>query len=106
MPIQTSGTNLLDNDTHTLSLGVGFRFPDVLKFFEGRFSVDLTAQLGLMPKRQNIKDTGNDPVGDISAGGNIFSASLMLSYQRGTQQKRSPCRPSRIASRPHLRGAR
>ncbi len=83
VPIQTSGTNLLDNDTHTLSLGVGFRFPDVFKFFEGRFSVDLTGQLGLMPQRQNIKDTADDSVGDVSAGGNIFSASLLLSYQFG-----------------------
>jgi long-chain fatty acid transport protein len=83
VPVQTSGTNLLDNDTHMLSLGLGFRFPDATKFFAGRFSIDATAQLGIMPPRQHIKDTADDPVGDLSAGGTIFAASVMLSYLFG-----------------------
>ncbi|MCC6809468.1 MAG: hypothetical protein IT381_18715 [Deltaproteobacteria bacterium] len=83
VPVQTSGTNLLDNDTHTLSLGLGFRFKDATKFFTGYFSIDTTAQLGLLPQRQHIKDTADDPVGDLSAGGSLFNFSVMLSYLFG-----------------------
>jgi len=83
VPLQTSGTNMLDNDTHTLSLGVGFNFFDPSKFFGGRFSIDITGQLGLLAQRTHVKDTANDPVGDLASGGTIYGASAMVRYLFG-----------------------
>ncbi len=83
VPLQTSGTNILDNDTHTLSLGLGGSFPDPFHFFGGRFSVDVTGQLGLLPERRHLKEVTNDPVGDLASGGTIYGASAMLRYQFG-----------------------
>lgn len=83
VPLQTSGTNLLDNDTHTLSFGLGARFADPQKFFAGRFSIDLTGQVGIFAPRLHLKDTAADPVGDLATGGTVLSGSVMLRYQFG-----------------------
>src|SRR5262249_35634719 len=82
-PVQTSGTNILDNDTHTASLGVGFQFKDPLQIFSQPIGIDLTGQIGFLPTRLHTKDTADDPVGDITAGGTIYAISALLRYTFG-----------------------
>lgn len=83
LPVQTSGTNILDNDSHTFSAGLGFQFHEPLQIFPEPVSIDLTGQLGVLPSRLHNKDTTDDPVGNLSAGGLIYGFSAAIRYTYG-----------------------
>lgn len=83
LPVQTSGTNILDNDSHTLSAGLGFQFHEPLGIFPEPVSFDLTGQLSVLPSRLHTKETTDDPVGNLSAGGIIYGFSAAIRYTYG-----------------------
>lgn len=51
VPRQTGDTNLLDGDTHGLSVGVGFNFDDPLEVFARPIHIHLAAQWLIIPER-------------------------------------------------------
>src|SRR5262249_40926334 len=78
LPVQTSGTNFLDSDTHNISLGFGFQFRDPLQVFAEPIAIDFTGIVSVVSTRVHDKETPDDPVGNITAGGAIwgFSAGI------------------------------
>lgn len=83
VPVQTTGTNVLDNDTHTITAGLGINFRDPLDIFSMPVSLDVGGFASFLPQRSHIKDSANDPVGDLSAGGQLFGFSVSLRYTFG-----------------------
>lgn len=80
VPNQTTGSNYIDNNTHSLSSGVGVMVSDPLEFFSQPILIDASAQMLVLMDRQARKEDGNDPVGDWKAGGQIFDLSISIMY--------------------------
>ncbi|MFH1811697.1 MAG: hypothetical protein ABIJ09_23360 [Pseudomonadota bacterium] len=80
IPNQTSGSNYIDNNTHGLTTGVGVTFADPLQFFENPITIDAAAAVYVLAERRAIKENGNDPVGNWTAGGQILDLSIGIQY--------------------------
>ncbi len=83
LPLQTSGTNFLDSNVHTLSLGVGFQFRDPVQIFSEPIALDFTGQVGILESREHDKATSDDPVGNIMTSGAIWGFSVGVRYTFG-----------------------
>jgi long-subunit fatty acid transport protein len=79
VPDQTSGTNIVDNDTHTFAVGAGVRF---LAPVIARNPLELNAsyQAGVFSPRRAEKASGRDPVGSWTAAGAVHHVGLDLRY--------------------------
>ena len=69
VPPQTGITNFVDADRHTLSLGVGARFPAPIEELPGEVRLDLHGAYSLFPTRTTTKDSPADFVGNYTASG-------------------------------------
>jgi long-subunit fatty acid transport protein len=80
VPDQTSGTNLVDNSTHTLACGAGVRFslPEVAA---RPFEVNASYQALLLQPRSAQKASGRDPVGSWTSSGVVSHVGLDLRYE-------------------------
>ncbi len=59
-PDQTGRSNFLDNDTHILSLGLGFIIPDIL-ILKVPVEVDVAYQLQYLTERESVKTDLSNP---------------------------------------------
>ncbi len=71
-PDQTTETNFIDNDKHTLSLGSGLELRDVSDILVLPFDIDAYGALTLMPRRDHFKVSPVDRIGDYSSDGFIW----------------------------------
>jgi long-subunit fatty acid transport protein len=79
VPDQTSGTNLIDNNTHTVAVGAGVRFlaPEIAR---KPFELNVSYQAGIFEPRRAEKASGRDPVGSWTATGVVHHVGLDLRY--------------------------
>lgn len=76
VPVQTtSRSNLVDNDRHVLSLGLGLSLKDLKPLISGALRINANGSLGILPERTHRKGLV-DPAGDYKSGGMIFTAGL------------------------------
>jgi hypothetical protein len=75
---QTGITNYVDRDRHTVSLGLGARFVELLPVLPRDLRVDAHAQLSVMPEDTTRKASAADLVGDYTAGGHIWNVGATL----------------------------
>jgi len=79
-PRQDGVTAYLDNDAHVVALGAGFAFLHPFRSSETLVSLDIAAQLSILPRRTIMRLDARDPVGDLSHGGLVWAFSATLSH--------------------------
>ncbi|GMV41975.1 MAG: hypothetical protein AMXMBFR64_36910 [Myxococcales bacterium] len=79
-PRQTGATNYLDNDSHGGSLGFAFTFEDPLEVHRTPIVLELGNQLTALSRRTVRKADRDDPVGDLSHGGLVYSVGVSVSH--------------------------
>jgi long-subunit fatty acid transport protein len=79
VPDQTSGTNIVDNTTHTFAVGAGSRFllPAVA---DKPFTLNASYQAIVLVPRTAEKASGRDPVGSWTSSGVVHHVGLELRY--------------------------
>lgn len=79
VPDQTSGTNIVDNSTHTLACGAGARvaLPGVA---EKPFTLNVSYQAIVLSPRTAEKASARDPVGSWTSSGVVQHAGLEVRY--------------------------
>lgn len=73
-------TNYVDRDRHTISLGVGGAFQDLLPELPGVLSLDAHAQLSALTGESTRKTSAADLVGDYTAGGFIVNVGVTAGF--------------------------
>ena len=77
-PQQRGITNFVDGDKHEMSAGLGVRLVDLEPTIHGYIALDTYFLFVHIPDRTHIKDSPVDPVGDYTAGGNLFGGGLQV----------------------------
>ncbi len=77
---QTGLTNYIDRDRHSISLGLGATFRELLDELPGTLRVDAHAQLSVLPTSTTLKASPADYVGDYTAGGTILNVGLTAGF--------------------------
>lgn len=80
LPAQTESSNYIDSTAHQLALGGGYSFPDPLAIHDSPLTIDLAAQWTHLQSRDMKKRAPDDPMGDYTAGGELFAFSLTLRH--------------------------
>jgi long-chain fatty acid transport protein len=75
-PEQQGETNLIDNDKHTVSLGLGVEVARVTEVLPRPFDVDVYVATTFLPERAHRKISIVDPVGDYVSDGYVLAAGL------------------------------
>lgn len=71
-PAQTGATNFVDNDRHSVSLGVGVELRDLRPTIPGSMRLDAHFVYSHLPDRLHAKLSPADPVGDYRSAGDQF----------------------------------
>jgi long-chain fatty acid transport protein len=79
-PRANGAYNYLDNDLHAFSMGAAFIVSDPFGVHPKPISLELTQQLGWLPRRTVYKDDPQDPIGDLSHGGFTYLLSLTVNH--------------------------
>ncbi|HEY1100716.1 MAG TPA: hypothetical protein VGF99_17375 [Myxococcota bacterium] len=79
VPNQTSGTNIVDNSTHTLSAGLGVR-ADLPLVADKPFWFNLAYQAAILLPRTAEKTSSRDPVGSWTSSGVMHHLMLDVRY--------------------------
>lgn len=77
---QTGLTNYVDRDRHTISLGLGGAFANLLPELPGVLSLDAHLQVSRLVTATTLKASAADYVGDYTAGGTIVNAGVTASF--------------------------
>ncbi len=77
-PTQTGTLNFVDNDKHTLTLGIGLKMTELEPTLPGELRLDAHALYSYLPEREHIKDSLVDAVGDYRSQGHLFGAGVTL----------------------------
>ncbi len=80
-PEQRGETNLVDNDKHTLSAGVGLEVAGLGEIVPRPFDIDLFVAGTLLPERGHRKLSPVDSVGDYAARGAVLAAGLATRWR-------------------------
>ncbi len=72
LPEQKGGTNFIDADRHTVTLGAGAAFNRPFDALEGTLALDVHAIFSRFPTRTATKDNPADFIGDYAASGAIY----------------------------------
>ncbi|MBT8492419.1 MAG: outer membrane protein transport protein [Deltaproteobacteria bacterium] len=75
-PEQRDENNFVDNDKHTISLGVGGSFRKLTEIIPLPFELDAYFAFTMLPERTHRKLSAADPVGDYSANGSVLQLGL------------------------------
>lgn len=75
-PVQRGSTNLIDNDKHTLSAGLGVELPGLGGVVLRPVAIDLAFAVTMLPEREHAKLIAADPIGDYRSAGAVVAASL------------------------------
>lgn len=76
MPNQVGLTNFVDTDRHVMSVGAGFALKDLEPTIDGWLRFDAFFQYAYLPKRETIKQSLVNPVGDYWARGHMFTGGI------------------------------
>ncbi len=79
VPDQTSGTNIVDNSTHTLAAGLGVR-ADLPLVADKPFFFNLAYQAAILAPRSGEKTSSRDPVGTWTSSGVMHHLGLDVRY--------------------------
>jgi hypothetical protein len=79
-PEQSGSTSYLDGLTLTMAAGVGLKLPSPGAALPEPIYVNLSAGLSWLPERDMKKAGGDDPTGDASFGGSVWSFAAMVRY--------------------------
>jgi len=79
VPDQTSGTNIVDNSTHTLAAGLGVR-ADLPLVADKPFWFNVAWQAVMLMPRTAEKTSSRDPVGSWTSSGTVHHIALELRY--------------------------
>jgi len=77
---QTGSTNYVDRDRHTIALGLGGTFADVLPELPGVLSLDAHLQVSRLVTETTRKASAADYVGDYTAGGTIVNVGVTAGF--------------------------
>jgi long-chain fatty acid transport protein len=77
-PTQTGSVNLVDADRHIITLGLGTTLRGLRPTLPGTLSFDAYGMFTVLPRREHVKSSPVDPVGDYSAGGTQIGAGVMM----------------------------
>ncbi len=80
VPPQPGVSNYVDNDAHTISVGLGLTHPDPLNLDEHPVTFEVSAAYSLLPSTRTEKESASDPVGSYEHGGSILSLSFSLRH--------------------------
>jgi len=80
-PDQPAGTNYVDTSKHTIAAGLGVSFADWSPWVAQPLSIDVGAQLIVLPKRQYLKSDPTDLIGDYTASGTLVTGSVTARWQ-------------------------
>lgn len=80
LPEQTESANYIDSTAHQLAVGGGYSFPDPLELHDSPLTVDLAAQWTHLQDRTMRKRRADDPMGDYTAGGDLWVFALTLRH--------------------------
>jgi long-chain fatty acid transport protein len=75
-PAQQEESNFVDNDKHTVSLGLGVEISRVTEILPRPFDLDAYVALTLLPAREHAKLSPVDPVGDYVSRGHVWAGGL------------------------------
>jgi len=79
LPAQTGYGNHLDGDVHLIGLGTGYRFADPFEVHQAPITLDLSAQVALMPARSHQKAVA-DAGPDLETSGHIWHLALTFRH--------------------------
>lgn len=77
---QIGMSNYVDRDRHTLSLGLGATFDDLLPELAGTLAIDAHVQMSQLVTQTTRKVSAADLVGDYTAGGRILNLGLTAGF--------------------------
>ncbi|MBX3222562.1 MAG: outer membrane protein transport protein [Labilithrix sp.] len=77
---QSGLTNYVDRDRHSLSLGVGGAFQDLLPELPGTLTIDGHVQVSRLSTETTRKASAADYVGDYTAGGSILNVGITAGF--------------------------
>jgi long-chain fatty acid transport protein len=77
---QTGLTNYVDRDRHSVSLGVGGSFRELLPELPGTLTLDAHVQLSVLVRETTEKASAADYVGDYTAGGTIMNVGATAGF--------------------------
>jgi hypothetical protein len=80
-PEQRGETNLVDNDKHTLSLGLGLTLPRLGAIVPRPLDIDLYFAGTLLPEREHRKLSLIDPIGDYESKGYVLSGGVATRWR-------------------------
>jgi long-chain fatty acid transport protein len=80
-PEQRGETNFVDNDKHTLSLGLGLTLPGLGAIVPRPLDIDLYFAGTLLPERVHRKLSLIDPVGDYESQGYVLSGGVATRWR-------------------------
>jgi hypothetical protein len=80
IPAQTGLTNYVDRDRHSISLGIGGSFRDLLPELPGTLMIDGHVQYSVLPSVMTEKANPADYVGDYKAGGSILNVGVTAGF--------------------------
>lgn len=75
---QPDASNLLDNDRHVGSLGLGLMLDHLRPMIAGLVSIDAHVQFSYLPTRETTKASADDSVGDYRTGGTMIAGGTTL----------------------------
>lgn len=77
VPDQTSGSNIVDNTAHVVSVGAGVQMPDI---FEKPLFFDFAWQSQILQTRRTEKEDVDDPVGPWTSNGAVHAMTMGFRY--------------------------
>ena len=78
VPDQTGLTNFIDSDIHAPSGGLGITLKDLFRVVTKPLSLDVHFQYQIMTRRNTLKDSPADPIGDYQSEGSILNMGATL----------------------------
>jgi long-chain fatty acid transport protein len=78
VPEQSGLTNLIDTDSHTLTMGLGFELNRPSAEIPGSVVLDAHAAFTFLPERNFDKQSAADFVGDYTASGSMFGGGATM----------------------------
>lgn len=88
VPDQTETSNLIDSNTHIISLGTGYGF--TIKGIQKAVEIDLHFQYHLMTERNTVKYNETNPTyPGFTASGNVYNAGITVKFNFSAPTKKS-----------------
>ncbi len=88
VPEQSGTSNLIDSDTHIISIGAGYGF--TIMGVPKAIEIDLHFQYHLMTERETVKyDRTNPAYPGFTASGNVYNAGITLKFNFNPAERKA-----------------